>query len=134
MANIEQGQIGTSLGAGAPSGTLQVTIFIPSVDRYSVPIAQEAWVDECLSVLGTLFRGATAFPPGKGVWRDDSRGGELVFDDTVMVTSYIDPDAMDDAALGELRRFLHRLGREGGQGEIGAVIGGAYFGITKYDS
>ena len=35
---------------------------------------------------GNLFRGAAAFPPGRGVWRDDPRS-ELVFDDTVLVTS-----------------------------------------------
>ncbi len=48
-----------ALGAGPPAGTLQVTVFIPSVDRDHHPIAQEAWAEECLTVLGTLF----AVPP-----------------------------------------------------------------------
>ena len=122
-----------ALGASLPAGTLQLTVFIPSVDHEHVPIAQEAWADECLTVLGRLFRGATAFPPGRGVWRNDDRGGDLVFDDTVLVTSYISPVDLDDSALSDLRSFLHRLGREGRQGEVGVVIGGDYYGITQFD-
>jgi hypothetical protein len=79
--------VGTALGSSLPAGTLQVTVFIPSIDRDERPIAQEVWTDECLSVLGRLFRGATAFPPGRGVWRDDEQDGRLVFDETVLVTS-----------------------------------------------
>lgn len=122
-----------ALGAGPPAGTLQITVFIPSVDRADRPIGQEIWAEECLKALGTLFRGATAFPPGRGVWRDDSRGGELIFDDTVLVTSYVDPEALDDEALAGLRGFLHRLGREANQGEVGVVVGGRYYGITDFD-
>jgi hypothetical protein len=122
------------LGAGPPAGTLQVTLFVPSVDRDSQPIEQERWRDEALRTFGTLFRGATAFPPGRGVWRDDARGGTLVYDETVLVTSYVDPEVLTDQALHGLRAFLHRLGREGRQGEIGIVIGGNYYGISEYDN
>jgi len=121
------------LGAGPPAGTVQVTLFVPSVDRGGVAIDQGSWSEEALRVFRTLFRGATAFPPGRGVWRDDERGGLLVFDDTVLVTSYVDPGALDDEAMGEPRTFLHRLGREGRQGEVGVVIGGEYYGITEFD-
>ncbi len=121
-----------ALGAGLPAGTLQVTLFIPSVDREGAGINQEFWREEALRTLGHLFRGATAFPPGRGVWRDDARGGELVFDDTVLITSYADPAVMGDS-LPRLRQFLHRLGREANQGEIGVVIGGFYYPIVAYD-
>jgi hypothetical protein len=122
-----------ALGAGPPAGTLQVTVFIPSADRDERPIPQEDWTDDCLTVLGRLFRGATAFPPGRGVWRDDAQGGRLVYDDTVLVTSYVDPASLTESALVELRAFLHRLGRDGRQGEVGVVIGGKYYGIHEYD-
>ncbi len=122
------------LGARLPAGTLQITVFIPSVDREHRPIAQEIWAEECLRTLGTLFRGATAFPPGRGVWRDDSQEGHLVFDDTVLVTSYVDPEELTDETLFRLREFLHRLGHEANQGEVGVVIGGRYYGITEFDS
>jgi len=125
--------IGSQLGAGPPAGTLQVTLFVPSVDREGLGIDQEYWREETLRTFGRLFRGATAFPPGRGVWRDDSRGGDLVFDDTILVTSYVVPRAFNKTAMRDLRRFLHRLGREGRQGEVGIVIGGSYYGITKFD-
>lgn len=121
------------LGAGPPAGTLQVTLFVPSVDRDGHSIDQARWREETLRVFGRLFRGATAFPPGRGVWRDDDRGGELVFDDTVLVTSYVDPAVLQGSSLRELRRFLHQLGREARQGEIGIVVGGHYYGITEFD-
>src|ERR1700730_17631111 len=70
-------------------GTHHVQVFIPSVDAKELPIpkGQAYWVDECLKVLGTQFGGATAFPPSRGVWRDDS--GHLVYDNTVIVFSYV---------------------------------------------
>jgi hypothetical protein len=77
-----------ALGAGQVHGTVIITLFIPSVDRNGEPIDQERWRTEGLSALGRLFGGATAFPPGKGVWRDDERGGALVFDDTAMLVCY----------------------------------------------
>lgn len=109
-----------------------MTVFLPSVDRDGEPIDQLAWREETLRVLGRLFRGATAFPPGRGVWRNDETG-ELVFDDTVMVTCYLPSDALTDGALSMLRAHLHRLGRESGQGEVGIVIGDSYYGITDFD-
>lgn len=124
----------TALGAGPPAGAVQVTLFVPSVDRDGAQLDQEAWVEEALAEFGRLFRGATAFPPGRGVWRDDRRGGHLVFEDTRMVTSYVEAGLLEDAStLKELRRFLHRLGVEARQGEVGIVIDGSYFGITDYD-
>ena len=123
-----------ALGAGPPAGTSQITLFVPSVDRCSHPIDQRYWVEETLAVFGRLFRGATAFPPGRGVWRDDDAGGALLFEEPVMVISYIEPSLLeDDAVLADLRGFLHRLGRETNQGEVGVVIDGEFFGITAYD-
>ncbi|MBI5515219.1 MAG: hypothetical protein HY909_15690 [Deltaproteobacteria bacterium] len=126
--------VGEQLGAGPAAGTVQFTLFIPSVDRASQAIDQEYWRDAALSVFGTLFRGATAFPPGRGVWRDDAAGGALVFDDTVLVTTYAAEVDVTDEAFAALRRFLHRLGREAHQGEVGVIIDGAYHGITSYDA
>jgi hypothetical protein len=36
-------------------------------------------------VLGRYFGGATAFRQGRGVWRDDERGGQLIYDAPVIV-------------------------------------------------
>ena len=115
-----------------PVGTSLVVVFVPSKDRDGQPIDQEYWVNEVLQTLGRLFRGATAYPRGKGVWRDDQRGGALLTEEPVIVFSYVaDPD-LTTAALADLYQTLSRMGREAKQGEIGVVIDGKYFGITDY--
>jgi len=121
-----------ALGANYPVGGGQVTLFIPGKDRSGRTIDQNHWADEALDTLGRLFRGATAFPPGKGVWRDDAKGGALLREITVMVVSYV-PKAELRKSLRELRAFLHRFGRETHQGEVGVIINDSYYGISDYD-
>ena len=121
------------LGATHPVGGEQLTLFIPDQDRLGRPIDQDHWTDEALDLLGRLFRGATAFPPGKGVWRDDSRGGRLLREMTVMVVSYV-PRAELDRNLDALRTFLYRFGREANQGEVGIVIDRRYYAISKFET
>ena len=58
-----------AMGASRTASTLLV-LFIPSKDRSDAAIDQSFWVNEALMTLGTLFGGATAFPQGRGVWRD----------------------------------------------------------------
>jgi hypothetical protein len=115
-----------------PVGTSLLVVFVPSKDRDGAPIEQDHWVDEVLTTLGKLFRGATAYPQGRGVWRDDERGGVLISEEPVIVFSYVAGDNLTSAALGELYRTLSRMGREANQGEIGVVIDGKYYGITQY--
>lgn len=123
-----------ALGAGPPAGVDQVTLFVPSVDREGSPIDQAYWTEQALATFGQLFRGATAFPPGRGVWRDDQRGGALVYDETQMVLSYVESGVFDDQeVVKRLKEFLCRMGRDANQGEIGIVIDGTYFGIVDYE-
>jgi len=126
--------VADSLGAALPAGTIQLTLFVPSVDRDGAGIDQGLWREEALSTLARLFRGATAFPPGRGAWRDDAAGGRLVFDDTVLITSYAAEVDVSSQALSTLRAFLHRMGREARQGEVGIVVDRAYHGITTFDA
>lgn len=121
------------LGGGPPSGTIQITLFIASVDRQGKPIEQNFWREEALCVMGKLFRGATAFPPGLGVWRDDENDGKLVFDETILITSYVSQTNLNQESIKQLRFFLHRYGRESNQGEVGLVVDGNYIGIVDYD-
>src|SRR5437667_8795118 len=115
-----------------PTGTSLLVVFVPSKDRDGKPIDQDYWVDEVLTTLGQLFRGATAYPRGKGVWRDDARGGTLVREEPVIVFSYSAEADLTTNALAELYRTLSRMGREANQGEIGVVIDGKYYAITEY--
>lgn len=118
---------GQRFGADKAEGTVLV-LFIPSVDRQEEPIDQELWESEALTVLGQLFGGATAFPQGRGVWRDDDRGGRLVFDAPVIIQCYTSSEAIDERA-NELRTFLVRMGKETGQGAVGLVIDRTYLEI-----
>jgi hypothetical protein len=85
-------------------------------------------VAEALAVLGCLFGGATAFPQGRGAWRDDARGGQLIFDAPVIMQYYTTEQALEDRAE-ELRDFLRRLGEEGQQGAVGIVFDRDYLEI-----
>jgi hypothetical protein len=116
------------LGASKSASTLLV-LFIPSKDRTDEPIDQALWVDEALRTLGGLFGGATAFPQGRGVWRDDAQGGKLLFDEPVIVQCYTNEAALEDY-VASLREFLLRMGREARQGAIGFVIEGEYYEIS----
>jgi hypothetical protein len=81
-----------------------------------------------LRVLGTLFGGATAFPQGKGVWREDAQAGQLLFDEPVVVQCYTSEQALEQQALA-LRDFLHCMGQEARQGAVGLVIDRDYLEV-----
>src|SRR5437763_1716888 len=122
----------TVFHSALPVGTSLLVVFVPGRDREGPPIDQDYWVDEVLGTLGRLFRGATAYPRGKGVWRDDERGGVLLTEEPVIVFSYAASPDLTVEALTALYRTLARLGRETKQGEVGVVIDGKYYGITDY--
>lgn len=116
-----------ALGADKSAATILV-LFIPSVDRLGGPIDQDYWVTEALYVLGKYFGGATAFPQGRGVWRDDERGGQLVYDAPVIVQSYTNESDLETHTQ-QLREFLTRMGTEARQGAVGLVIDRDYLEI-----
>ncbi len=116
-----------ALGASKAASALLV-LFIPSKDRHNREIDQPYWVAEALNTLGTLFGGATAFPQGRGIWRDDAQGGVLLFDEPVVIQCYTSEHVLADKILA-LRDFLHHMGREAQQGAVGLVINGEYFEI-----
>ena len=116
-----------ALGASKAASTLLV-LFVPSRDRHDQAIDQDHWVDKALRVLGALFGGATAFPQGKGVWRDDAQGGKLLFDEPVVIQCYTSEQAIERQAP-KLREFLQRMGREAKQGAVGLVIDRNYLEI-----
>jgi hypothetical protein len=109
-------------------GTSLLVLFIPSVDRDSRPIDQEAWVARALEFLKKTFGGGTAFPKARGVWRDDARGGDHVFDDTVVLHCYTSPVLLEEK-VEELRHFLVSMGESTRQGAVGFVIDGEYLEI-----
>jgi hypothetical protein len=91
--------------AADKAGGTVLVLFVPSVDREEQPIDQEYWETETLTTLGHLFGGATAFPQGRGIWRDDETSVEAI-----------------DERADELRSLLVRMGEETRQGAVGFVI------------
>ena len=73
--------------------------------------------------------GATAFPKAKGVWRDDDRANELVFDEPVIINCYTSEKLIEEQA-DELRTFLLEMGTETQQGAVGLVIDRDYLEIA----
>ena len=122
MANWQE-----ALGAQKSAATILV-LFIPSVDRFGSSIEQDFWVTKALTLLGKCFGGATAFPQGRGVWRDDERGGQLVYDAPVIVQCYTREADLEKHA-DELREFFTHMGQEARQGAVGLVIDRDYLEI-----
>lgn len=106
-----------------------VVLFLPSVDRDSKPIDQDTWVGTTLELLGRRFGGATAFPKGRGVWRDDQRGGILVYDAPVIIHCYTNSEAIK-AHYSELLAFLTSMGQTTNQGAIGFVVEQTYIEVA----
>lgn len=73
--------------------------------------------------------GATAFPRGLGVWRDDALGGELVWDRPVLIQCYTTEETLEKQAVA-LREFLIEMGKETRQGAVGFVIDRDFFEIS----
>lgn len=105
-----------------------LVLYVPSHDRDGQPIDQDEWVEKALDFLGETFHGATAFPKARGVWRDDERGGRLVFDEPVIIQCYTSLKLLASKTK-ELGEFLTKMGTQTRQGAIGFVINSEFFEI-----
>ncbi len=111
------------LRASVKQSTLLV-LYIPSANRFGKSLGkkeQDRWVRRALKLLGKHLRGATAFPRGLGVWRDDAQEGKLVWDKPVLIQCYSTEEALEQHAPA-LREFLVAMGSETRQGAVGLVI------------
>lgn len=111
-----------------PDQGVLVVLFVPGLERDgTTPVDQERWVKESLEFFGRTFGGATAYPKGRGVWRNDS--GALVYEDTVAVHSYVrSTDLITKRA--DLDTFCKRIAREARQNEVAIFIGADYAGCS----
>ena len=122
--------LGQLLRASKAQSTLLV-LYIPSADRQGKalpPRVQARWVRRALTVLGMHMGGATAFPRGLGVWRDDARGRKLVWDKPVLIQCYTSEETLE-AKAAALREFLLDLGTQTNQGAVGFVIDHDFYEI-----
>ena len=109
-----------------------VTVFISSQTRDGAPLDQVFWRTEALTVMARLFGGVTAID-GDGAWRDDERSGAIKVERISMVESFIAKSSWNRETVSELAKFLHRMGREAKQGEVGLIVDGEYFPIREFN-
>lgn len=109
-----------------------VTLFVPSQTRDGDPIDHKFWRTQALEAMTSLFGGATAIEC-EGAWRDDDRGGSVKTEKVSAVVSLMTKSTWNSATVWVLREFLHRMGREANQGEVGLIVDNVYFPIREFD-
>jgi len=125
--------LGEALGASGETSPQVLTLYIPNKDRAGREFGtQRKWVLRAAELLAHLGGGVTIMPPTEGGWLSEETG-TIIWEHPVQVYSYIKPDRFL-GRLGELRRFLHDLGRETDQGEVAFEFDGLFFRITELDA
>ncbi|MBL4846499.1 MAG: hypothetical protein JKY65_13310 [Planctomycetes bacterium] len=120
-----------ALGAEDQTSVQVLTLYIPSKDRLDQDLAnQRRWVMEAAEILAQIGGGVTILSPVEGGWVGEV--GEIVWETPVVLYTYVRPDELI-ATLPHLRRFLHRMGRETGQGEIAFEFDGSFYRILSFD-
>lgn len=108
-----------------------ISFYVPNKDRDGNEIGnQRKWVLELENLLSEINGGATAMPPVEGVWKNDQTE-KLIAEHPVVVYSFIRPEAFLQR-LPQLADFIHRLGRETNQGEIGFEFDGCFYRIKEF--
>jgi hypothetical protein len=105
-------------------------VYVPSADKHGNPIPQQPWIDAVVDVFIRYFGDATVLPPCTGYWRNPA-GGDIK-EEPRYVYAFVKPATLE-AALVELRRVLHSMGKETDQGEVGIEIDNDFFTIGEFD-
>ena len=116
----------------SPSSTQRLTLYLPTLDRHGQPIPdRDAWMREAVQLLSILGGGATVFPNQRGAWFNPDT--EEVLEEPVDIAyTFIKPDAFE-SNLAKLRSFLHRLGQQTDQGEVGLSLTVSFFASWSSD-
>lgn len=113
------------------SNSLLVILFIPTKDKDGNELRDsEMWLAAAIKVLSEQFGGATVMAPAQGAWYNPE-SGEVISEQVHLVHSYGKPDDAPNH-FKQIAKFLHRMGREARQGEIGIVVDGVFHRITNY--
>lgn len=123
--------LATVLGAAESASIECLTLYIPSKDAAGNDFDQRPWIDQALTLLAEIGGGATVLPPAEGAWLNPETG-VLIKESVVLIYTYVDPDRFG-ASLGNLRRFVHRLGRETRQGEVILEFATRLYKVRKFD-
>ena len=116
-----------------PNGILFV-LFIPSRDKNSNLLNDhDIWSRNAAKLVTELFGGATKMPMATGMWMNDETN-TIVEEEIVLIHSYArESDVKDEAKLKKLANFLHGMGKNTDQGEIGLVIDNTLHRIRHFN-
>ena len=120
-----------AFGASEQSSVQVLTVYVPNKDRDGKELSdQHEWIRKVADLLARIGGGVTIMPPVEGGWlRED---GVIIWEQPVLVYTYIKADAFEEH-LPQLRRLLHRMGRETNQGEIAVEFDRVFYRIQRYD-
>lgn len=122
-----------ALGASEAVSVQVLTLYIPDKDRGGRELGtQRKWVLEAAELLAPMGGGVTIMPSAEGGWHD-GENDRIIWEHPVLVYTYIKPEPFLER-LGELREFLHRLGRETNQGEVVYEFDGQFYRVTSFDT
>jgi len=130
---IEIAEIQKLLGAYGETKDRHVCVFVPSRARDGSQIDHKFWRSEAVRVLSQLFGGATSVY-AYGGWLDEEMGGEIKEEEESLVFSFFSSSELDKNAVLELKRFVHRLGRDAQQGEIGVHLDNQFLRFRRFDN
>ena len=119
------------LGAAESASIECLTLYIPSKDKSGNDFDQTPCIAEALALLSHIGGGATVLPPCEGAWLNPATGA-LIRESVVLAYTYVDPYRFG-ASLGRIRGFMHRLGRETGQGEVVLEFADRLYKIRHFD-
>jgi hypothetical protein len=133
MEREEIFDLGTELGAKGGYFAQKLTIYFPSKkgNPSKDPIENiEDYIEAAMHLLAKINLGVTRLPSSFGIWIDrqtaeekEARGEEFTRHDldpeeTVLVYSYLTRPEIFKQRIKEIRRFLHKFGRETQQGAV----------------
>jgi hypothetical protein len=123
--------IADALGAEPAVSSQKLTLYIPDKDADGAEFGtQRRYVLEAAQLLAQIGGGVTIMPPTEGGWFNPQTN-QIIWERPVVVYTYINEEAFA-RLLPELRRFVHRLGRETRQGEIAVELDGTFYRIHQY--
>lgn len=124
--------LGAEMGAEANPSAQCLTLYLPDRDIEGKEIGnQRRWVLDAADLLALIGGGFTSQSSIEGGWYDKETK-TLVWDRPVMIYCFIKPEQFRPM-VPQLRRFLHRLGREAKQGEVAFEFEGVFYRITQFD-